>query len=363
MKGTFRLLTIAKIPVYIHWSFGLVFFYLWYEGERSALNWIELCWLAFFILTIFVCVVLHEFGHALTARYYGVETKDIILSPIGGIARLSRLPEKPLQEFFVALAGPLVNFGIAILLSVYFLFFPFSDLQLLIVQKDPRAFVPVLVGLNVLLGGFNLLPAFPLDGGRIFRALLSIRLGRIRATKFAVIIGQLIAVACFYVAYVRSDFVLAFFGLFVIYMATHEYRNVKLTAILAEGKISEIMHAPIKELRKSQQLDLVFDYFKRGLGRNFLIFDDEEDTVIGVLPEASIIKAMKQSGWENHRIAGLMTPHFDQAQVNDSLREVFLEMYEPDKELVVAIYDEEEVVGLLDLDMIYHYLEIRKKLT
>ena len=363
MKGTLRLLTVANIPVYVHWSFGLVFFYLWYERERSALNWFEMGWLTLFIFSIFVCVVLHEFGHALTARYYGVETKDIILSPIGGIARLSRLPDQPLQEFFVALAGPLVNLGIAILLSAYFLFFPLGDLQLLIISRDPHAFIPVLIGLNVLLAVFNLLPAFPLDGGRIFRALLSIRLGRIRATKFAAIIGQGIALLCFYLAYTRSDFILAFFGLFVIYMATHEYRNVKITALLAEGKIGEIMHAPIRELHQAQPLQLVFDYFKRGIGRNFLIFDDDKNQVAGVLREDSIIKAMKQEGWDNRPIVELMSPEFDKAQINDSLREVFLEMYEPDKEPVVAIYEQDQVVGLLDLDIIYHYLEIRQKLS
>lgn len=360
MKGTFRILTVANIPVYVHWSFGLLLFYILFEGERSSLTWLEMGWLSLFVLAVFVCVILHEFGHALTARRYGVETQDIILSPIGGVARLNRLPDQPLQEFFVALAGPMVNLVIALLLSVCFLFIPFSELYGHLSVKDPRAFIPMLVLLNLLLAVFNLLPAFPLDGGRIFRALLSIRLGRTRATKVASLLGQALAFGCFYYAFAKGDFIAGLFGVFIFFMATNEYRNVKMTALLLEGKIADIMHEPFRELRSSEAMQLAIDLFKKGLGKSFLVFDDAEN-VVGVLQEEIILQVMKRS-MENQPIADHMSTEFGTAQVTDSLRTVFLTMFEKEVNKVVAIYEEEQLLGVLDIDMVYHYLEIQQKL-
>ncbi len=361
MKGTFRILTVANIPVYVHWSFGFLLFYILYEGERSALNWVEMVWLSLFVLAVFVCVILHEFGHALTARRYGVETQDIILSPIGGVARLTRLPDKPIQEFFVALAGPMVNFAIALLLSVYFLFIPFDQLHSFITLKDPRAFIPLLVALNLLLAIFNLLPAFPLDGGRIFRALLSIRLGRKRATRIASLLGQALALGCFYFAFAKADVIAGGFGLFVFFMASNEYRNVKMTALLLEGKIAEIMHEPFRELRLTETMQSAIELLKKGLDRNFLVFNESGEEVVGILTEERIMQAMKK-GESATAIADHINRDFSKKQVTDSLREVFLTMFEKDENRIVAVYDETQLVGILDIDMIYHYLDIQQKL-
>ena len=123
MKGAFRIAKVAGIPVEVHWSFVLMIFYIIYIGQSRGMDWGTTMWLGILMLSIFFCVVLHEFGHALTARRFGVKTKDIILSPIGGVARLEKLPEKPIHEFYVAAAGPLVNLLIAIILLPYFLFF------------------------------------------------------------------------------------------------------------------------------------------------------------------------------------------------------------------------------------------------
>ncbi len=102
MKSAFRIAKVAGIPVEIHWSFALLGFYVVYIGQSRGGDWQTILWFGFFVICIFFCVVLHEFGHALTARRFGVKTKDIILSPIGGVARLEKLPEKPIQEFYVA---------------------------------------------------------------------------------------------------------------------------------------------------------------------------------------------------------------------------------------------------------------------
>ena len=116
MRGSLRLFTWFGIPVHLHWSFGLIFLYAFWIGYDNNLDISGTVWLMGFFVALFGCVLLHEYGHALTARRYGVATHDIILTPIGGIARLEKMPEKPVQEFVVAIAGPLVNVAIALLL-------------------------------------------------------------------------------------------------------------------------------------------------------------------------------------------------------------------------------------------------------
>jgi len=175
------------IEVYVHWTFALLVGYVLYKfwdkgGLEMGLYVLGL------LLAMFGCVLLHEFGHALMARYFCVPTRDITLYPIGGIARLERMPERPVEELLIALAGPAVNIVIAILLFVP------AFLSLSAVANRPaaaleemveRSFVFQLFAGNLILAGFNLLPAFPMDGGRVLRALLAGWLGRIRATEVA----------------------------------------------------------------------------------------------------------------------------------------------------------------------------------
>ncbi|NRA52109.1 MAG: M50 family metallopeptidase, partial [Phaeodactylibacter sp.] len=117
MKGVVQIAKFFGIPVQVHWTFVLIFIWVLAKGMGEAWDWETMAWMMGFVLAIFGCVVLHEFGHALTARQYGVDTRDIILSPIGGVARLDRLPENPVHEFMVAVAGPMVNVFIGVLLS------------------------------------------------------------------------------------------------------------------------------------------------------------------------------------------------------------------------------------------------------
>ncbi|MCB1842094.1 MAG: site-2 protease family protein, partial [Halioglobus sp.] len=145
-----------------------------------------------FILALFACVVLHELGHSLTARRYGIETRNITLLPIGGVASLEKMPENPRQEIHVALAGPAVNFVIAFILYLY-LGMRGDELAGEAATMTDASFVYRLMLLNVLLGGFNLLPAFPMDGGRVFRALLAMKTGREKATRIAATVGQGVA--------------------------------------------------------------------------------------------------------------------------------------------------------------------------
>lgn len=175
MKWSWKLGRFAGIDVYIHTTFLLLI------GFIGVSYWLQERSLAAvvggigFILALFLCVVLHEYGHALTARRYGISTRDITLLPIGGVARLERMPDEPRQELWVALAGPAVNVVIAAALFGW-LFINGSLMPLETLSVTSGSFLERLMLVNITLVAFNLLPAFPMDGGRVLRALLATRL-------------------------------------------------------------------------------------------------------------------------------------------------------------------------------------------
>jgi len=194
MKWRWRLGEWFGIVVYMHATFLLLIgwvalsHFLAGEGLAEALNGI------LFILLLFACVVMHEYGHALTARRYGIQTRDITLLPIGGVARLERMPREPGQELWVALAGPAVNVAIAAALFVLIeLFEGAAALTMSKVQLVGGDLLPKLMWVNISLAVFNLLPAFPMDGGRVLRALLARRMDYARATRAAASVGQMMA--------------------------------------------------------------------------------------------------------------------------------------------------------------------------
>lgn len=227
MSMSWKLGRVAGIDVYVHKTFLLLMAYL-----LASYGEVQVLWLS---IAAFGCVLLHEYGHALMARRFGIETEDITLYPIGGVARLRRLPRSPGAELAIALAGPAVNGAIVLLI---FLLGLSGVLDPLASFPAAREFVVNLMVVNVFLGAFNLIPAFPMDGGRVLRALLSGWLGRVRATGIAAGIGQ--ALAILYGVY---NLGLAVFdgqsgALFQVVLATFIYivAGVELNRVLAEER-------------------------------------------------------------------------------------------------------------------------------
>ncbi len=241
MREVFQIAKFFNIPVRIHWTFGLLLAWIGYSGWEDGAEAEALVWLYALVFTLFICVVLHEFGHALAARRYGIGTRDITLSPIGGIARLHQIPEKPIQELVVAIAGPAVNVLIAVGLSLTLaVVLSFQPDRLMDILRDAAqgsdyllrshliaAFLLQLIVANLMLVVFNLIPAFPMDGGRVLRAILSIYLHRLRATLIAARLGQFLAI-CFFVFGIWSrQYVTGLIGVFVFFAAAFEYKMVK----------------------------------------------------------------------------------------------------------------------------------------
>jgi Zn-dependent protease len=223
MRLSWKLGRVAGIDVYLNPSFLLILAYGASQGGTLG---------ALIVLAAFGCVLLHEFGHALMARRFGIETEDITLYLIGGVARLRRMPRSPGAELAIALAGPAVNFAIAGALTLGLALGLFGgaggELSLL------GEFALTLRTINLVLGGFNLIPAFPMDGGRVLRALLSGWLGRARATLIAAALGR--GLALFFGLYqlVQGNLVAVLLALFVYFAA-----GAELSRVLAEERRRE----------------------------------------------------------------------------------------------------------------------------
>src|SRR5688500_384672 len=233
MRWSLKLGRIAGIEVYLHWTFflliGFVFFSdLWQGDELSTAARVPAAAQAvLFVLALFGCIVLHELGHSLAARKYGIPTRDITLLPIGGVARLERMPREPMQELWVAVAGPLVNLMIAGVLAVVLLLLRATHIEMVRAQMQ---FVFALLVMNLFLLVFNMLPAFPMDGGRVLRALLARRLEYVRATWIAARIGQVMALLFVVAGIIAPQPMLAIIGIVIFFGARNEAWIAEMTA-------------------------------------------------------------------------------------------------------------------------------------
>lgn len=239
MKWSFQLARIAGIDVRVHVTFFLLLLWFGIVYYNSG-GWEAMVSGLFFILLLFACVILHEFGHALAAKAYGIRTPDITLLPIGGIARLERFPDKPWQELVVALAGPAVN--VVIVLGLYIVLGAFFDFQDLADIAEGKGNLLVnLLAINAVLVGFNLLPAFPMDGGRVLRALLAMRMKHARATQIATVVGQAMAVAFGLLGLFGGNPFLIFIAVFVFFGAQTEASYAAYKEAAEETRVSDIM--------------------------------------------------------------------------------------------------------------------------
>lgn len=244
MRGAVTLFIYREIPVRVHWSFLMVFVVLAVEISQRQLSLTAAWWLIFFFLWVFVFVILHEFGHALVARKYGIQTHDIVLLPIGGVARLVRSPVRPVEELVIAFAGPAVNLIIAIILGLILLVTKYSwpGIDPTHYYLQGRMFLPALVLLNLTLFLFNLIPALPMDGGRVLRSALSFFMSRLQATFWSMWLGKLIGLGLAGFGMYFQEWLVMLIGLFVFYHSGKEYRQVKRETLWMQTPLSAMIN-------------------------------------------------------------------------------------------------------------------------
>jgi Zn-dependent protease/predicted transcriptional regulator len=375
MKGSFQILRLFNIPVLIHWTFLLVFVWLGITSYVQSWDWASIIWTFSFLIALFGCVVLHEFGHALTARYYGVDTRDIILSPIGGIARLDRLPEKPFQEFMVAIAGPLVNIGICFTLAIPVVVSSADQgnrlLDFVALMANPggnlflgdltafQYFLFGLIAINLILAIFNLLPAFPMDGGRVLRSLLSMRIGRLKATRIATFIGQGIAIGLAVYGAINLSFITAFIGIFVFVSAAQEYKMVRFDGLLEKYAVRDVLRSDYSPLYLQDHLSAVVDLLKTGLEKHFIVLNEWQE-VIGVLSEKQILDFAKEHPGDT-KLEQLVKASYEPLILSDTLKEVFSKL-QTKRQGIAPVYDRGQLVGVIDWPSVNHFLSVQQKL-
>jgi Zn-dependent protease len=340
MHATFLLLIFFILGLYLHEGRTL-------EGALGGV---------LFVLVIFACIVLHELGHALTARRYGIRTRDITLLPIGGLARLERMPDVPIQELWVALAGPAVNAVIAGGLYA----------GALIAGISPRVepfhwlggnFLNRLMVVNLWLLGFNLIPAFPMDGGRVLRAILATRMEYTRATVLASRIGQAIAYVFGFVGLFTDPFLL-FIALFVWMGAEQEAAMVQVHTSLGGIPVQRAMLTDFRTLNPDDSLQTAIDHTLAGWQQDFpVVFGDH---VLGILTREDVLRAIARQGSDVH-VREAMKREFDAVDSHDMLESALAVLHDCKCRSLPVVHDG-QLVGMLTTDNVGEFLMIQSAL-
>lgn len=351
MSWSWRLARIAGIDVYVHATFVVLLAWIallhWNQGQSLA----AVAEGVGYVLALFGCVVAHEYGHALTARRYGIRTQDITLLPIGGLARLERMPDKPSQELRVALAGPAVNVVIAAILYGWLAATGWHDGTELGITTG--GIVPRIMAANVFLVAFNLLPAFPMDGGRALRALLATRMPYADATRLAASIGQGMAMFFGFLGLFGNP-MLIFIALFVWIGAGQEASMVQVKTALAGVPVRGAMLTHFRTLATDHTLGDAVDLLLAGSQQDFPV--TEEGRLVGMLSRSDLIAALGAAGrgaqvGAHVRRCGVAGP--------DELLEPVLARLQGETCRTLPVLSGDKLVGLLTLENVGELLMVQ----
>ncbi|MFO1099153.1 MAG: site-2 protease family protein [Xanthobacteraceae bacterium] len=349
--------SIAGTAVRIHITFILflvwIFVASWVQGGPEA-AWNGLA----FLILLFACVLAHEFGHIFTARAFGVSTPDVILLPIGGVARLERIPEAPGEELLVAVAGPLVNVAIALVLVVFF-GASLSLQHLGAVENEQVSMIDRLAIVNIFLVLFNLIPAFPMDGGRVLRALLAMRFGHVRATEIAATIGQWTAFALGFLGLFTNP-LLIFIAIFVYLAAASEAQLVAIRAMSRDVPVTAAMITQYAALVPDEHIDAAIETLLQTSQSVFPVIDGER-RLVGVLGRDDMIRALKQLG-PDAKVADVMTTEIPLMSYRGLLEEAFRMLQEKAKPAVGIVDAAGRLSGLVTSETVGEMLMVRDAL-
>src|SRR3712207_2086153 len=286
MGGAFRIGRVAGIDLKVHWTFFLLLAYFAFAGYQGSGSLTNALVTALVIVALFVCVVLHEYGHSLVAQRLGIEIQDITVLPIGGVARLKSLPTRPWDEVKIAIAGPLVNVVLAPIFFAIALLLGATPLDIVNIVQGGNSLGQIFAYLgfiNVSLVVFNLIPAFPLDGGRILRGLLATRLGAVRATDVSAAIGQFFAAAFFLIGLLGGNILLALVAVFIFFGASGEAQMVREREKTLGLSVSDVMGTKprTETVTPSHTFGQVLDSVVHGYQEDFPVVDRSEERRVG----------------------------------------------------------------------------------
>jgi Zn-dependent protease len=340
MSWSLPVFRVAGIQLRIHITFLLLIAWLafgYYAQGGSAVAASRVI----FVLLLFLCVVLHEFGHAFAAKAFGINTPDITLLPIGGVARLERMPEEPVQELIIAVAGPLVNVVIALGLFVA------GGAQGLLNRStvEGGGLIAQLLTINIMLVLFNLLPAFPMDGGRVLRALLATRMSYARATQVAATVGQGFAFVFGFLGLFGPNPFLLFIALFVYIGASQEAALAQMKDVSRRFPVSSAMVREFRTLTENASLQEAVDALLATSQHDFPVVD-ETGSVAGLLTRHDLIAALRKND-PTLTVGDVMRRDIPTVTTGTRFEEAFRIMQECNCPAVPVLDSMKRLVGLL----------------
>ena len=340
MSWSLPVFRLAGIQLRIHITFLLLIAWLafgYYSQGGSAVAASRVI----FVLLLFLCVVLHEFGHAFAAKAFGINTPDITLLPIGGVARLERMPEEPVQELIIAVAGPLVNVVIALGLFVV------GGAQGLLNRStvEGGGLIAQLLTINIMLVLFNLLPAFPMDGGRVLRALLATRMSYARATQVAATVGQGFAFIFGFLGLFGPNPFLLFIALFVYIGASQEAALAQMKDVSRRFPVSSAMVREFRTLSENATLEEAVDALLATSQHDFPVVD-ETGSVAGLLTRHDLIAALRKND-PGLRVGDVMRRDIPTVTTGTRFEDAFRIMQEYNCPAVPVLDRMKRLVGLL----------------
>jgi Zn-dependent protease/CBS domain-containing protein len=356
MKWQFKLGRFAGIDVFIHTTFLLLIGWVGYTHWLEHRDWGEVLRGVGFILALFLCVILHEYGHALTARRYGVKTRDITIYPIGGVARLERMPDKPIEELWVALMGPAVNVVIAAGLFTY-LFLTSSLVPLNQLTVASGSFLERVMLINIILVLFNLIPAFPMDGGRVLRAILAMNMEYVHATQIAANIGQGFAFLLGFIGLFGNPFLL-FIAFFVWIGASQEASMVQMKNAISGIPVGRAMLTDYQFLSPRDSLSRMSQLILAGSQHDFPVID--EDRVVGIITRDDFLAALTRHG-QNVAVSQVMRTNLPEVDSHEMLENALQRIQESGVPALPVTHGG-RLVGIVTSENITEYLMIRSAL-
>jgi len=353
MRWSWTVVRIAGINVDVHATFLILLAWIALASYARTHTAVAALGGVLLTLTIFASVVLHEFGHALTAARFGVKTRSITLLPIGGVAQLERIPDKPRQEFVIAIAGPVVTLAIV---GVLYLVLRATGSPIVpspTTAATSGAFIAQVFWVNIVLAAFNLLPAFPMDGGRVLRAALAMRMPMAQATDVAARVGKVFAVL-FALAglFVVSNPFLVIIAVFVWLSAAGEAAAVKVKATIGGVPVARAMISDVRTLTPAQPVSAAVEEVRSGFQHDFPIVDDH--AIAGVLTRETLLRALAD-GHVSGPVGDVMERSFASTTPDESLDKA-LERLQTCHCRTLPVLRGREVVGLLTAEKISEFM-------
>lgn len=357
MKGFLDLGKVVGVQLKVHWTFALLLIWAGYIEFQNSGDINRVLINQGFILVLMACVILHELGHALMARRFNIKTEKIILLPIGGVATLEKMPEKPGQELLVALAGPAVNVIIALVIALLIPIKNYFNFEAVFVDEilystSFQNFLFYLFIVNILLVLFNLVPAFPMDGGRVLRALLTYKLGRVEATQIASGIGQAMAFVFFILGFFLNPF-LILIAFFIFFAAHGENQMVQLESLLKGHTVKEATLTAITFLNPKNSIQEVIDIILAGTERDFVVA--ENGNVVGIVSQKDIIKNVKTP---NMHLKDIMKKDVEAIESSVEISTI-LQLFGKEKNKFYPVTKNGKLIGAIDMYNVSEFMILK----